>query len=282
LEGLAERERIGVNPFQLGFIGSTDTHNGTPGFVGEETFIGHRGTDDDTPEKRLSRGTLTVGGISFSPGGLAGVWAEENSRDSIFRALRRREVFATSGPRIVPRFFAGWNLDPGLCTDPAMVAHGYAQGVPMGGTLTAPPPGATAPSFMVSALRDPGTATKPGTQLQRIQIVKGWRENGESHYQVYEVAGDPLNGASVDTDTCAPSGTGFDSLCGLWTDPDFDPAQQAFYYARIVENPTCRWSAYECNRLAPDARAALCDDPAWPKTIQERAWTSPVWFQPAS
>ena len=162
-----------------------------------------------------------------------------------------------------------------------MIAHAYAQGVPMGSTLPTPPPGATAPSFLVSALRDPGTVTKPGTQLQRIQIVKGWRENGESHYQVYEVAGDPLNGASVDTDTCTPSGTGFDSLCGVWTDPDFDPTQQAFYYSRIVENPTCRWSAYECNRLAPGARPALCDDPAWPKAIQERAWTSPVFFTPA-
>ena len=281
LEGLAEVERIGVNPFQLGFIGSTDTHNGTPGFVGEETFIGHRGTDDDTPEKRLSRGTLTAGGISFSPGGLAGVWAEENSRDSLFRALRRREVFATSGPRIVPRFFAGWNLDPGLCSNPSMVADAYAQGVPMGSILPDPPPGASAPSFLVSALRDPGTVVKPGMQLQRIQIVKGWRENGESHYQVYEVVGDPLNAASVDTDTCTTSGTGFDSLCGLWTDPDFDPAEQAFYYARVVENPTCRWSAYECNGLAPEDRPALCDDPAWPKTIQERAWTSPVWFRPA-
>jgi hypothetical protein len=281
LEGLKEAERIGVNPFQLGFIGSTDTHNGTPGFVGEETFVGHRGTDDDTPAKRLGRGSLTVGGISFSPGGLAGVWAEENSRDSIFRALRRRETFATSGPRIAPRFFGGWNLDPGLCSDVDMIQNAYAEGVSMGGTLPVAPP-ATAPSFLVAALRDPGTASKPGTQLQRIQIVKGWRENDESHYQVYDVAGDAMNGASVDTDTCVPSGPGFDSLCAVWTDPDFDPTERAFYYARVVENPTCRWSAYECNRLAPEDRPASCSDPAWPKTIQERAWTSPIWFTPES
>jgi len=281
LEGLKEAERIGVNPFALGFIGSTDTHNGTPGFVGEETFVGHRGTDDDTPETRLSRGTLTIGGISFNPGGLAGVWAEENSRDAIFRALRRREVFATSGPRITPRFFGGWGLSPALCDDPGMVAAGYATGVPMGGTL-APAPPAAAPSFLVSALRDPGTVARPGTPLQRIQIVKGWREDDASHYEVYEVAGDPLNGAGVDADTCETSGTGFDSLCAVWTDPDFDPAEHAFYYARVVENPVCRWSAHECNRLAPEDRPALCDDPAWPKTIQERAWTSPIWFVPAS
>jgi hypothetical protein len=280
LEGLKEEERIGVNPFQLGFIGSTDTHNGAAGFVGEDTFVGHRGTDDDTPAKRLGRGTLTIGGISFSPGGLAGVWAEENSRDGIFRALRRREVFATSGPRITPRFFGGWNLTPTLCSDPDMVQDAYAQGVTMGSSLPAPPPGATAPSFLVSALRDPGTIAKPGTQLQRIQIVKGWRENDESHYQVYEVAGDALNGADVDTDTCVTSGTGFDSLCAVWSDPDFDPAEHAFYYARVVENPTCRWSAYECNRLAPAERPASCSDPTWPKAIQERAWTSPIWFTP--
>jgi hypothetical protein len=280
LEGLKEAERLGVNPFQTGFIGSTDTHNGTAGFVGEDTFVGHRGTDDDTPAKRLGRGTLTAGGISFSPGGLAGVWAEENSRDALFQALRRREVFATSGPRIAPRFFGGWNLDPGLCANPNMVADAYAQGVAMGGTLPAAPP-TTAPSFLVSALRDPGTVARPGTQLQRIQIVKGWRENDESHHQVYEVAGDALNGATVDTDTCLPSGPGFDSLCAVWTDPDFDPAEHAYYYARVVENPTCRWSAYECNRLAPAERPASCTDPAWPKTVQERAWTSPIWFTPS-
>jgi hypothetical protein len=100
--------------------------------------------------------------------------------------------------------------------------------------------------------------------------IKGWRENDESHYPVYEVAGDAMNGATVDTDTCVTSGPGFTSLCGVWTDPDFDAAEHAFYYARIVENPTCRWSAYECNRLAPVDHPASCSDPAWPKTIQER------------
>jgi hypothetical protein len=161
------------------------------------------------------------------------------------------------------------------------VQNAYALGVPMGGTLPAPG-AATAPSFLVSALRDPGTVAQPGTPLQRVQIIKGWRESGTSHYQVYEVAGDALNGATVDTDTCVTSGAGFDSLCGVWTDPDFDPAEQAFYYARIVENPTCRWHAYECARLAPADRPASCSDPAWPKAIQERAWTSPIWFTPAS
>jgi hypothetical protein len=161
--------------------------------------------------------------------------------------------------------------------------------VPMGTVLPAPPP-ATAPSFLVSALKDAGTVATPGTPLQRIQIVKGWRESGESHVQVYEVAGDPDNGATVDDTTCETSGAGFDSLCGLWTDPDFDPAEHAYYYARVVENPTCRWSAWECNSLGVDcsdpgsvpAEFANCCSPDFPRTIQERAWTSPIYYVPES
>ncbi len=290
LEGLKEVERIGANPYQLGFIGSTDTHNGTPGAVMENGFLGHRGLDDDTPARRLGRGTLTLGGISFSPGGLAGVWAEENSRDSIFDSLRRREVFATSGPRIAPRFFGGWGLPAGLCSDPDMIQSAYAAGVPMGAVLPMPPPAATAPAFLVSALKDVGTVAMPGTQLQRIQIVKGWRENGESHVQVYEAAGDPENGATVDDTTCQTSGAGFDSLCGLWTDPDFDPTEHAFYYARVVENPTCRWSTWECNALGVDCsnpgsippEFTQCCNPDFPRVIQERAWTSPIFYTPSS
>jgi len=290
LEGLSEKERIGANPYRLGFIGSTDTHNGTPGAVMENGFMGHRGIDDDTPELRLGRGQLTLGGISFSPGGLAGVWAEENSRDSIFDALRRRETFATSGPRIAPRFFGAWNLPAGICSDPNMIATAYAAGVPMGADLPDAPMGSAAPAFVVSALKDPGTIAVPGTQLQRIQIIKGWRENDESHIQVFEVAGDPMNGASVDDTTCVQSGSGFDSLCGVWTDPDFDPTEQAFYYARIIENPTCRWSTLECNALGVDCsdlgsvptEFEHCCDPDFPRTIQERAWTSPIFYTPSS
>jgi len=283
LEGLLEQERLGVNSLRLGFVGSTDTHNGTPGFVEEATFAGHRGTDDDTPAKQLGRGTLTLGGISFGPGGLAGVWAEENSRPSLFEALRRRETFATSGPRITVRFFAGWDLPADLlCAAPDLVAQGYAHGVPMGGELPPPPPAAGAPTFVVAALRDAGTAARPGTPLQHVQIVKGWIANGERHEQVFPVAGEPANGATVDDATCATSGPGFDSLCGTWTDPQFDPAQHAFYYARVVENPTCRWHAWTCNALAPAERPVSCTDPTWPRTIQERAWTSPIWYAPAA
>jgi len=280
LTGLEELERIGANPYDFGMIAATDTHNGAPGAVSESAFIGHRGIEDDTPAKRLGPGMLQPGGIIFNPGGLAAVWAEENARDAIFDALRRREVFATSGPRIAVRFFGGWELNQPLCGDPQLLEKGYALGVPMGGVLPPKPAPIEAPSFVISAMRDPGTEARPGVGLQRVQVVKGWLEDGEPHYQVHEAAGDPNNGAGVNLDTCALTGVGFDSLCTVWRDPDFDPTQLAFYYVRVVENPSCRWSTYECLRLAPEERPAACTDPSVPKTIQERAWTSPIWYRP--
>jgi hypothetical protein len=280
-EGLKEADRLGVNPYELGVIASTDTHNGTPGHVAEDAFVGHRGTDDDTPAKQLGPGELTAGGIAYDPGGLAGVWAEENSRGAIFDALRRRETFGTSGPRIAVRLFGGADLSPDLCSDPDMIAKADSSGVPMGGTL---PRADAPPRFLVSALRDPGTDARPGTPLQRVQIVKGWldRATGEAHQQVYDVAGDGGNGAGVDVATCETFGSGFDALCGVWTDPDFDPSERAFYYARVLENPTCRWSTWTCNRLAPEERPPSCSDPAIAKTQQERAWSSPIFHDPAS
>ena len=282
LAGMKEDLRLGVNPYRLGIISSTDTHNGTPGAVDEAGFIGHRGLDDDTPAKQLGNGVLTGGGIQFSPGGIVGVWAEENSRPRIFDALRRREVFGTSGPRIALRFFGGWDLPAGLCSDPDMIAAAYQAGVPMGSPLDAAPGPVTAPSFLVSAQRDPGTLSRPSAQLQRIQIVKGWIDQGQSHQQVFDVAGNPDNGASVDLDTCAVSGPGDDSLCAVWTDPSFDAGQHAYYYVRVLENPTCRWSTITCNGLAPADRPPSCSDPSVKKTIQERAWTSPIWYRPSA
>src|SRR5207253_4098105 len=135
------------------------------------TFQGHRGRDDDTPARPLGPGVLTRGGVIFNPGGLVGVWAEENSRPSLFDALRRREVFGTSGTRLSVRFFGGWNLSSGLCDDPQMLQHAYARAVPMGGTLTARPSGSSAPTFIVAAMRDAGTANRPGTPLQRLQVI---------------------------------------------------------------------------------------------------------------
>ncbi len=281
--GLSEWARSGGNPFMLGFIGSTDTHVSTPGLVREQGFPGHVGQSDDDPSEqlRVPDGPL-VRGLTASAGGLAVLWAEENSRDALFDAMRRRETYATSGPRIVVRFFAGWSYPSDLCASVDAIEQSYATGVPMGGELPTRPNGATAPTFFVSALRD-----ALGVPLAHVQIIKGWLEAGETHELVYEVAGDPANGASVDETTCTPIGAGADSLCTVWVDPDFDAAQPAFYYARVVENPTCRWSRHACNAAAVDCSAIdsthalwACCDPAVSHVVAERAWTSPVWYLP--
>ena len=283
IEGMAEEERLGTNPFEVGFIGSTDTHNASPGAVAERRYEGTSGIMDDTAAKRLVTslpGVLKPGGIRRNPGGLAGVWAVENSREAIFDALKTRETFATSGPRIRPRFFGAWGLPDDLCAANNRTAFAYEEGVAMGGTLRERPAGTGTPAFVVSALADPGTAEAPGGLLQRIQIVKGWYEGDALHQAVYDVAGDANNGASVDVRTCAVSGPGARELCGVWQDPDFDPSRPAVYYARILENPSCRWSTWQCLKIPADERPAACDEPSVPKTIQERAWTSPIWYKP--
>ena len=281
--GLAEWARVGENPFQFGFIGSTDTHNATPGEVTETGWQGHTGDADDDPEEALEPpGGVTISLRTSSPGGLAVVWAERNTRADLFDAMRARETYATSGPRIVARFFGGFAYAEDICEDVDLVQTGYGSGVPMGGVLNSAPAGA-APVFVVDTLKDP-----MGAPLQRVQIIKGWLDtDGESHEQVFELAGDPDNGATVDTATCEPSGDGFDSLCGRWVDPEFDPALPAFYYARIIENPTCRWSQrlclaeeVDCDTVDPDSALSACCDGSIPQTVQERAWTSPIWYLP--
>ena len=266
IEGLREADRIGVNPHAFGMIGSTDIHTGTPGATAEwqlETY----GKRPPSP--------------GFNLGGLAAVWAEENSRDSLFAALQRREVYATSGPRMTVRLFGGWDYPESLCAASDLAAQGYAGGVPMGSDLPERSDPTKAPTFVVSALRDPGTAAHPGGLLQRVQIVKGWSDpDGTFHQEVVDVAGNAQNGASVDTKTCEPKGPGESQLCAVWQDPGFDPKQRAVYYARVFENPSCRFSAYYCEGLAPEARPASCNDDRVPMTIQERAWTSPIWYTP--
>jgi hypothetical protein len=282
-EGLVQQTRIGVNPFQFGLIGATDTHFATPGMVDEDEFVGH------------AAGTVSARfGIppypdraDFNPGGHAVVWAEENSRASLFAAMKRREVYGTSGPRITARFFGGWEFPPDACEDPNWIENAYATGVPMGGELPAPPQAAAAPAFIVSALRDPGDGGVPATALQRIQIIKGWVDGDQPRERVYEVAGSPGSDADVDFASCEPRGAGHAQLCGVWRDPDFDPASPAFYYMRAVENPSCRWNAWVCQKAAvdcasgsvPEALTSCCDATV-PKSIQERAWTSPVWYTP--
>jgi len=275
--GIAKEEQIGVNPLKLGLIADTDTHNASPGAVEEYQWRGHLGLLDADPQDRVTSPQ------SLGSGGLTGVWAEENSRESIFDALRRRETFATSGPRIKVRFFGGWHLPSDSCGRPDAVHHAYAAGVPMGGDLP-PAPATHSPDFFFWATKDPGTAAHPGTPLQRLQVVKGWVDpaTGQAAEQVYDVAGDPNNGASVDPNTCVQRGPGSDQLCTVWSDPDWNPAQRAFYYGRVIENPSCGHVAYDCQTLAAEDTGTLpaqCAD-LTKTTLQERAWSSPIWYSP--
>lgn len=287
--GMLIESSIGVNPFALGFVGATDTHNASPGATSEVDFggIGAYGITDSAPAFILADAT-PPSKIEQSPGGLSVVWAEENSRDAIFAAMRRRETYSTSGTRPIVRAFAGrYPLD--LCDNPNFVEEGYAKGVPMGGDM-GPVLGKKTPRFAIMAQKDPGTMARPGTPLQRIQVVKGWvnPKTGQEEEKVYDVAGDPDNGAGVDLATCAETGTGFDSLCTVWEDPKFRADQNAFYYVRVVENPVCRWSKRLCNELAVDcsnpgsvpAEYSECCDPQNHETIQERAVASPFWYHP--
>ncbi len=266
VEGLKEKQRLGVNPYQFGFIGSTDTHNGTPGATEEWR--------SDIPK---SRATSKPG---MNPGGMVAVWAEENSRDSIFEALRRREVYATSGPRISVRLFAGEAIDKDICSSPSLVEKAYQQGVPMGSVVTGSGTVGAAPAFVLTAQRDAGTADHPGNLLQRAQIIKGWTDSkGNIHQQVTDIAGGD-NTASVNTENCETSGPGHQQLCAVWKDPNFDPKQNAVYYARVVENPSCRNTGWACSVTDAKQRPPWCGDKGIEMVTQERAWTSPIWYQP--
>jgi hypothetical protein len=343
--GLVLEKRLGVNPFRYGVIGGTDTHLGTPGAVNEINFPGHGGagasknelvstSESEADPAAASMPPGLTDSIAFSGGGLSVLWSEENSRDYLFEAMQRRETYGTSGPRMVVRFFGGWSYSESMCTDVAydptgaslrrgpFVEAGYADGVPMGSDL--PPLGARedAPVFVVAAFKDPGFSAEdptddrhePSTPLQQIQIIKGWLdEKGKAREKVVSVVGDADNGASVDLDTCEPSGSGADQLCTVWRDDDFDSDQRAFYYARVVENPTCRWSWRQCldySREQGLSWETACEEQSslpegvrncclhegqgggigtrikrsmigtYPRTIQERAWTSPIWYRP--
>ena len=277
IDGIRERLRLGVNPYQFGFIGSTDSHTAAPGAVSEYQRPYKYGT--------TAIQALTVAGkpraVAFqNPGGLAGVWAEANNRDSIFNALKRREAFATSGPRIAPRFFAGWELSKTICSETNLAGEGYRNGVPMGSVLPASPNESAKPQFVVSANADAGISDKPGHPLQRLQIIKGWvNANGHFEQSVVDVAGNANNGAGVDTSTCAAYGEGYATLCGVWEDSDFNAEQDAVYYARVIENPSCRWSTRMCLNFDKESRPDACDNARIPATIQERAWTAPIWFE---
>lgn len=282
--GLSEHEKLGVNPFKLGIIAASDTHIGAPAVGLERGHQGSHGNDRDVQSRLISEvevpGDIATGSpVRYNPGGIAGVYARENSRPALFAAMQRRETFGTSGPRITPRFFAGWNLNENICQQENYLGDAYRHGIPMGGDITPPTPAAThSPVFVASATRDPRDGSN---LLQQIQIIKGWIDaDGKTHQAVYTMAGNTDSDASVDPKTCAVSGTGFKQLCGSWKDPDFDPAVATVYYTRVLENPSCRWSHYDCLSLPEQERPASCSDPELPWQVQERAWTSPIWYWP--
>jgi hypothetical protein len=284
-KGLRLEAELGVNPLKYGIVASTDTHVGTPGLTDEDQAVGHGGVGISAEGGAPPR---LPDNVEFNPGGLAVLWAEENSRDALFAAMQRREAYGTSGTRPVVRFFGGWSYPEDLCSAADFAARGYAGGVPMGGDLPERPARAGAPHFALWALQDPGSAGAPGTPLDRAQIVKGWLEEGEPREKVFDVAGGG-GGASVDLATCETRGEGSPSLCAVWRDPDFDPGERAFYYARVLENPTCRWSQRICAEAGVDCSrpetylpgyAGCCLETHRP-TVQERAWTSPIWYSPA-
>ena len=290
-DGLLLQESRGFNPYRFGFIGSSDTHNAAPGSVEEDNYFSKVGRTDGLA--RLRGSVPSDGAKTWDPtrkeppryqnwgaSGLTGVWAEENTRESIYDALRRRETFATSGPRIRVRFFASYDFPGDLLRRPDLVRQAYARGVPMGGDLMVS--SGKAPTFLVWGSRDPN-----GGYLQRAQVVKGWIENGVAKEKVYDVACSdglsvdpgtgrcPDNGAAVDLATCAPSRFKGDvELRTLWTDPNFNPRQRAFYYVRVLENPSCRWSTWDALRNGSPPNPELIP------TVMERAWSSPIWYDP--
>ncbi|MFT7289514.1 MAG: hypothetical protein ACI87W_003651, partial [Halieaceae bacterium] len=273
LTGLQDEAAIGVNSYRLGVIASTDTHTSVSGATDEKSYQGHL-VNEATLTERLTPSPWSPQLLDGNPGGLAGVWAVENSRDALFNAMEQREVFGTSGTRIRPRMFAGWEFADNACELDDIAAHGYQHGVPMGSDMTAAPPGGKA-RFLLTAGRDPNAAP-----LQKLQLIKGWVDGeGNPHYKVVDVAGAGNTAGSVDLATGQWSGGGAASLCAVFEDAEFDSAQSAYYYLRAVEIPTLRWSWAQCVALPAEARPAQCENDA-PKTIQEMAWSSPIWYSP--
>jgi hypothetical protein len=282
--GLELEEKIGSNPYKVGFIGSTDTHTSLA-TADEDNFFGklsHVEPSQYRWEHVIGKlGEFTLMGKDMVASGYAAVWATENTREAIFDAMRRKETYATTGPRMLVRFFGGWDFVAEDANTRLPGEVGYEKGVPMGADLSNAPKG-KAPTFLVAALKDVFSGN-----LDRIQIVKGWLdENGNSQEKVYDVAwsGDrkpdangrlPSVGSTVDVGNATWKNTiGAPDLIGVWTDPDFHPDQKAFYYARVIEIPTPRWSAYDAVRYKTEMR----DDVVM--TTTERAYTSPIWYTP--
>jgi hypothetical protein len=285
--GMKLESEIGANPFKQGFIGSTDSHTSLA-TAGENNYFGKASIMEPGPErwkhvliKSQTDPSLTTYGAETTASGLAAVWATENTRDALFEAMERRETYATTGPRMLVRVFGGWDFTPEDLHRTDFAEHGYSKGVPMGGDLSTAPEGKS-PNFVIRALRDPD-----GANLDRIQIVKGWLDrDGKTQEKVYDVAWSedrkpdakgklPPVGNTVDVVTASYKNTIGDALMfGHWTDPDFDPAERAFYYVRVLEIPTPRWTAFDAVRFNVDMSKDI------PMVHQERAYTSPIWYAP--
>jgi hypothetical protein len=285
--GLQLDRELGFNPLAFGMVAATDTHNANPGDAEEWDFVGKVASLSSPalrrlrtrPDQKPYNSTLQF----HTSGGLTAVWAEENTRDALFAGMKRREAYATSGTRIHLRFFAGWGFDQGIIEERDPVEAATAGGVPMGGVLHPEEGNSESPTFFVWAGADLLSAP-----LQRIQVVKGWIDaEGATHELVQDVVCSdglsvdpttrrcPDNGASVDTATCQTLGeTGAVELMATFEDTAYDPSQGAFYYVRVLQNPTCRWSTYDAIRLGREP------DPRVPATIRERAWSSPIWIDP--
>lgn len=287
--GLLLEQKMGANPYKFGMIGSSDAHNGLAAME-EENFFGKTAPQEPSPERMHKvfvqdpKSGVKIMDWEVSSSGYAAVWATENTREAIFDAMSRRETYATTGPRMAVRFFGGWEFEAKDAKNRIPAHLGYTKGVPMGGDLRDAPKG-KAPTFLVAALKDP-----IGANLDRIQVVKGWlNAKGELHEKIYDVVwGDadkrkpgadgkiPSVGSTVDVENATWTNTiGDPELITVWKDPDFDPSLRAFYYARVLEIPTPRWTAYDAKRFG------IKPLPGTTMSLQERAYTSPIWYTPA-
>ena len=282
-DGVGFQEMLGANPWKLGIVAGADSH--TAFSVNEENnYTGSSGHLDSTPAIRLNNVMMVSGepGLKWSTSGTTAVWAPENTRTAIFDGIKRKETYGTSGTLIRLRFFGGWGYAKDLVSQQDFVKKAYANGVPMGGDL--PKKASKAPTFAVWALKDPQSGN-----LDRIQIIKGWYENGQPREQVYDVAWSdgrkmdtktgklPPVGNTVDINKATYENTiGDTQLSAVWTDPDFDPSLHAVYYVRAIEIPTPRWTTYDAAKLG------VAPPKSVPATLQERAWSSPIWYTPAA
>jgi len=286
-EGLRQEKKLGSNPFKFGMIGSTDSHTAMPTTREENnfskaSFVEPSATRYEHPLIASDTPGLSIMEVDVGAAGLAGVWARENTRESIWDAMARKETFATTGTRLVVRVFGGWDFEADEVHRPDFAREGYKRGVPMGGDLSNAP-GGKAPSFMVRALRDPD-----GANLDRIQVIKGWLDaKGETHERVYDIAvtdgriigedgicNTPVENTVNISDASYTNTSGEPLLAAHWTDPDFDPSQPAFYYVRVIEIPTPRWTAYDAKFFGLEMPAGT------PMELQDRAYTSPIWYTP--